>query len=146
MHRSTTTAMPWANDALAHRCIRRPGSNTNQGCCGEHRRPRRHPGRPASARVRAEVERLDRVEDVQHRVELGKRCLQRDRVRVWQFQISTGQAEATLGKLGAELFGTAQVADRAEIDAGITGGADLVQDGVAVGNIRVEPMVTSNAP
>ncbi len=68
----------------------------------------------------------------------GSVCLQHVRVRVGQFQVRTGQAQATLGELGAEVFGAAQVADRAEIDAGVTGGGHLVQDGVAVRNIRVE--------
>ena len=61
------------------------------------------------------------VEDVEHRVEFGKRLLQHFRVRVGQFEVRTGEAQPTLGELGAEIFGGAQVADRAEVDACVAG-------------------------
>jgi hypothetical protein len=94
--------------------------------------------RQSRAWVGAEPERLDRVEDVEHRVQLGKGLLEHFRVRVRQFEVRTGETQPPLGELGAEILGAAQITDGAEINARIAGLADLVEDIVAVRNVRVE--------
>jgi hypothetical protein len=58
-------------------------------------------------------------------------------IGIRQLDVGPGQAQAALGQQFAEPLAAAQVADRAEVDARVSGRGHLVQDRDAVGHVGI---------
>ena len=86
------------------------------------------------------------VEGGQQRVQSGQRPLEGVRIGVGQLNVGARQAQAALGEQFAEPLPGAQVADRAEVDAGVARRGDLVQDVAPSGAFGSWPTVSSKAP
>ena len=59
-------------------------------------------------------------------------------LRIRQLEVRAGQAEIARGQALAQLVVAAEEADRPQVDPGIAGGRDRVEDADAVGHVRID--------